>query len=340
MKKVSCILLILLILMGCGTKVPSDPKDPDDEVVVPPEKPVAEELVYSVFNGSKVKKHQYQAIAVMIENSPAARPHVGVGLADIVYEVAVDNWQVSRYLAIFQSAFPDKIGPNRSARIPFVKIEMEWMLPFVHYGAAATGLGNAKALIQKIDWPIRFDGVSGTNDDYFFRDSKRSSPHNAFFNAQDAKEKIPVLTYVEHFKFNENPTKSEISGEFLRLNYSSVNNVSYKFDIAKMKYLRFINDDPMMDAYTNEQVAVTNIILQYAPHRAVESVNYVLVDFLGTGKAEFFINGKYILGTWKKDSDTAITKFYDEAGNELVLMPGNTWIQLIHSKVQVSTIDS
>jgi hypothetical protein len=96
----------------------------------------------------------------------------------------------------------------------------------------------------------------------------------------------------------------------------------------------------MMDAYTNAQVAVTNIILQYAPHRAVESVNYVLVDFLGTGKAEFFIQGKFMSGTWQKDSDTAITKFYDDAGKELVLLPGNTWIQLIHSKVQVSAVDS
>lgn len=339
MKRVSIVLLVLLVLFGCSTKVPVDPKDPDDEIVNPPEKPNVEPLVYSVFNGSKVKNHQYQAIAVMIENSPAARPHVGVGLADIVYEVAVDNWQVSRYLAIFQSSFPDKIGPNRSARIPFVKIEMEWMLPFVHYGAAATGLGNAKALIQKIDWPIRFDGVSGTNDDYFSRDTKRSAPHNAFFNAKEALEKVPVLTYSEHFKFNEIPTTSEVTGEFLRLNYSSVNNVSYKYDAAKMKYLRFIGDEPMMDAYTNSQVSVTNIILQYAPHRAVESVNYVLVDFLGTGKAEFFIQGKFISGTWKKESDTAITKFYDDAGKELVLLPGNTWIQLIHSKVQVSIIE-
>jgi hypothetical protein len=92
----------------------------------------------------------------------------------------------------------------------------------------------------------------------------------------------------------------------------------------------------MRDTYTNSQVSVTNIILLHAPHRDVEAVKYVLVDFIGEGKAEFFTNGQYEVGKWIKTSANSITQYFDSEGNEVVLLPGNTWIQVVHPNVTIT----
>jgi hypothetical protein len=69
----------------------------------------------------------------------------------------------------------------------------------------------------------------------------------------------------------------------------------------------------------------------------VERAQYVLVDFVGTGKAEFFVNGKYEEGTWKKASYNDVTEFYDSEGESIVLLPGNTWIQVVSPRVEITT---
>lgn len=42
---------------------------------------------------------------------------------------------------------------------------------------------------------------------------------------------------------------------------------------------------------------MTNIIVLYALHTIVEKAHYILFDFLGEGKAEYYINGNYEEGT-------------------------------------------
>ena len=68
----------------------------------------------------------------------------------------------------------------------------------------------------------------------------------------------------------------------------------------------------------------------------VEADHYVLVDFIGEGKAEYFIDGKYEEGTWKKASYDDKTEFFDSEGNPILLLPGNTWIQVVHDNVEIS----
>ena len=55
-------------------------------------------------------------VAVMIENSTAARPQSGLINADIVFEV-VDEWNITRYVAVFSSYEAEIMGPIRSARV-------------------------------------------------------------------------------------------------------------------------------------------------------------------------------------------------------------------------------
>ena len=56
-----------------------------------------------------------------INNHPQARPQSGIAQADVVYEMLAEG-NVTRFLALFQSEIPDKIGPIRSARDYFIDI--------------------------------------------------------------------------------------------------------------------------------------------------------------------------------------------------------------------------
>ena len=334
------ILLSLLITSACSSK--------EDEVIEEEPQVEAEAIEeevedapdytnISIFNGQGIDDDQnsYQALGIMIENHEGARPHSGLGLADIVYEMAVETYTITRFMAIFASQHPDKIGPVRSARIPFVHMIQEWGLPYAYYGAAARDHGDARSLISSLNIPIRFDGHQGDNDEFYFRDNSRRSPHNAFFNGEAALSKIPDLEYEEHFKYGKETNINQGESSKVSLSYSSSNHTSYEYDPDNNNYLRFINNEAMMDIYTDEQIRVKNIILQEAPHRMLGRDNYVLVDFIGQGKAGYFIDGIYEEGTWSKDSYESKTEYFNSQGNPIILLPGNTWIQVIHNRVEI-----
>jgi hypothetical protein len=44
-----------------------------------------------------------------------------------------------------------------------------------------------------------------------------------------------------------------------------------------------------------------------------------------------------IIGTWKRDSLKDLTKYYDAQGNEVSLLPGNTWVELFPNTLPVTS---
>lgn len=335
MRKWGMSLLVIVLLVGCATGVTApisgiSAVDPIEYLSL------AKAETTSIFTGKTVYGDTYQAVGVMFENTAQARPQSGISLADVVYEIAVDSWQISRFLGIFSTTFPTKVGPVRSARFPFVRVIREWGIAFTHYGAGQTGLGNVLPLLRSTQFPVRFDGHTGLNNQFFSRDPDRYAPHNAYWNAHDALVMIPQIEVARHFLFDKNTFYDSKTITTLELKYAASNNVKYTYLPEEHRYARFINEQPMMDAYTDQQVKVTNIIVQHAPHHAVEQVSYIIVEFEGSGVAEFFIDGTYIKGTWKKPVEGKPTKFYDNKGQEVKLLPGNTWIQVVHPKIPIS----
>ena len=77
----------------------------------------ADELYYSRLTGVEVADKETAnrpATCIMIENSPDARPQSGLGEAGIIYE-AIAEGGITRFMAIFQEAQPQFIGPVRRA---------------------------------------------------------------------------------------------------------------------------------------------------------------------------------------------------------------------------------
>ena len=87
-----------------------------------------------------------------------------------------------------------------------------------------------------------------------------------------------------------------------------------------------MNGKAFKSAETGEQVAVKNVIVQYSTYASKDV--YKVWDMTGGGRADYYIGGKLIKGTWKKDAADSPTIFYDDQGQQIVLKPGNTWIHI------------
>ena len=61
-----------------------------------------------------------------------------------------------------------------------------------------------------------------------------------------------------------------------------------------------------------------------------------IINMVGTGKAEFFINGKYISGKWERKTDKDVTQYFDDQGNEIALSVGKTWVAIQPTGYQVT----
>lgn len=289
---------------------------------------------------------EYQPICVMIENMPEARPQAGLSEADIVYEIYMEGCSITRFEAVFNDNKPTNVGPVRSCRLPFVRIAEEYHSALAHYGGPDGTDANIYPMLsnllknKKLLWD--FDGWRdyGENSKYgiYWRAKGKAAPHNVYSNLTKVSALMTnPVTPVPHFLFDANASLDGDSATNLEIKYttSSVDTV-YKYDEATAKYNRFITGKPMIDENNKQQVAVTNVIIQYAKLTFLNTAkDHIDMEQIGSGKADIMFGGKHIQGSWKKASENDITKYYDASGAEIKLLPGNTWVELVPSNRNV-----
>jgi hypothetical protein len=83
--------------------------------------------------GGKVSNHA--VIAAKVENIAAARPQVGLSLADITFIEEVEGAQ-TRLIAVYHTRFPKRLGPIRSARSTDVQLLPLFGKPGLVYSGA------------------------------------------------------------------------------------------------------------------------------------------------------------------------------------------------------------
>ncbi len=276
----------------------------------------------------------YKPVGIMIENSPAARPQTGLQSADVVYEAPVEG-SVTRFFCIFNDNLPKVAGPVRSARVYFMRIQQEWDSAYAHFGGATYGAAdvNAEDISKHIKTRINF--LTGFNN-YYWRTKDRIAPHNAYTDIQKLQTLMKQEAAGRTFLFDDNAayTGDSFSEVTLPFNGSST---TYKYDAKTNVLTRYMSGKEFKDAATNKAITVQNVIVQYARfyHNDMPGGLW-LCDLLGTGKAEFFLGGKHIVGTWERKSYDSTTVYKDANGKEIVLIPGNTWIAVHPNNVNIT----
>jgi hypothetical protein len=96
-----------------------------------------------------------------------------------------------------------------------------------------------------------------------------------------------------------------------------------------------MNGEPHIDSKTKEQLAVENIIIQFAKTKIIDEEGRLAIDFVGKGKGLLFFKGRSAEIIWEKPDLRAKTQFLDKEGNRIALAPGNVWIQIVPSDVKI-----
>lgn len=275
----------------------------------------------------------YKPIGIMIENHRDARPQTGLQAADVVYEAMAEG--ATRFLAIFNDTLPENVGPVRSARLYYLKFANEWDSIYVHIGGPSSGKASVYTKAASALVKLRVDFIRGTYTKYYWRVKNRHAPHNVYTSLPKLTELIKYEAKGRTFLFDENPSYpgEPVSEVTIPLNDA----VTYRYDKDKDVWVRYMGKKPFIDTATNAAIEVKNLIVQYVRYYDGGSKGKWLLDQTGSGKAVFFIGGKMITGTWERESLETHTIYRDDAGNEIVLKPGNTWIA-VQSKTKEITV--
>lgn len=308
---------------------------------VPPQEPKTEVsplngLLFTKTEMDKLKKNR--PVAVMINNHSEARPQSGLNSADVVYEALAESG-ITRYLAIFWSEAPAKVGPIRSAR----QYYLEWLSPYdplyIYDGCAETDNPKTDACGNIYSYNIKKLATIGA---WRWNDGRRYAPHNEYSSITNAWEYAEKMNWdsfpnVESWKFkNDAPVeergeKTKVNIVFhQRINNSGMYDTVWTYDSKTNSYLLQTGRHASLDQETNTQVYAKNLIVQeinMSP--SYDDKGRIIQDTIGKGKAVYLMDGKITEGTWEKISRTDRTSYYDSNGNEVQFNRGRIWISAL-----------
>lgn len=268
---------------------------------------------------------------VMIENSPAARPHTGIDSADIVFEAVVEGG-ITRFLALYQSNTPRKLGPVRSLRPYFLDWVMGFDAPIAHVGGSAEALHlvkhrNAKDLDQ-----FKHNGP-------YYRDGSRPAPHNMYSSMKDLRGLQKRLGYKKsRFKKiprSEDKPANNPGAKRITVNYSSSQyQAQFRYQKNGNNYRRYLAGSPHTDTLTNRPITVKNVVVVRMP--TTKQGRYAVMETMGNGKAIVFKNGTARKAKWRQKSYRKRIEILKQNGKQMPLNRGDTWFAILPSGQSVN----
>lgn len=282
-------------------------------------------------------------VAVMIDDNVQARPQYGFNAASIVYQAPADGGE-TRYMMVFQERQAKRVEPVRSGRPYFVNWAAEYRGAFAHYGGDAKTLKYLPTIHRKVIWNV--DALFGSRA-AFHRDKTRKAPHNAVTStaavrrravAQGAEASLAdgaaTRVFADDLPMDQRPAKGSI-----RIPYNR-GATSYSYDAERNLYLRSVAGRAQIDAADGKRVTARNVIVLFMKYsidpESEPGYHRPVFDHVGSGRALVFRDGQIIKGTWKKPSAAALTRFYDAAGQEISLVRGRIFIQVVRTGTDVT----
>ncbi|MBC7512671.1 DUF3048 domain-containing protein [Candidatus Saccharibacteria bacterium] len=264
--------------------------------------------------------------AVMIENSPSARPQSGLKDAEIVYE-AVAEGGITRFLTIFQQHQPEVVGPVRSVRMYYV----DWLTP---YDASVAHVGGSAEALRVVRGGGYRDIDQFFNAQYYRRATDRAAPHNVYTSFSKLTELNTSKGYTasapKAIERGDDEAAPVQDGTQVQLKISgALYNSTYSYDAETKLYARSQADAPHLDRESGQIQAKVVIALRVNMQRVMEDGYRESITTTGNGDAMVFQNGHATKATWFKDDRAGQLRFNDESGKPLKLARGTTWISAI-----------
>ena len=323
-------------LSSCGQNrgEPAEvPEEPPDEEEVPPPEPVP---FRCPLDGTAVEEEVLgrRAVAISVDNHPHARPQTGLSEACLVYELPVEGGH-TRYLAIFLHGLPETVGPVRSARHYFLDYASGHEAVLVHAGASPA----ASRELGEMKFPSLND-MKG--DPVFWRSQDRNMPHNLYSGMMKIRDVLQsrgmegVTASMYPFQVGEAPPGTPAGS--LSIQYPGEGpRVEYTYDSAGLYYRRSVNGRIDTDLAGDEPILARNVVVQFVKAWIIpgDPEGRMDMESWGEGRILAFSEGSVREGKWRREDRFAPLVFLDDAGEGLVMVPGQTWVEVVHDKAVV-----
>jgi len=332
-------LVLAFVLMSAGAVgTTTQPVKIRDALVVS-WRPKAPESFFAPLSGVVLAPEAYlrRPLVVKVENEPPARPQSGLDRADVIYEVPMEGFDVTRYIAIYQSRSAATIGPIRSARFADVEVVPQYKGIFAH-------CGGVWAVLQAVKKAGIADLDQYFNDPAYWRVGFRSAPHNLYTSTAllwslARRKGMYKPTRLPSFGFKDEERRAARPVATVKIPYGDVTDVRWEYSRKKNAYLRFQEGSAHTDNVTGAQLVARNLILLHAKETVTDVVEDVAgskslkFNLVGSGRATIFVDGKRINGKWRAGRG-APPVFSDAAGRRALLNRGNVWIEIVPPRIK------
>lgn len=329
----SIVLIGLTLIISAGItayNVLSQPMPEMPKVEIPAKVEVPEPpKYYSPLTGLEVKSEaatKKPVTAIMIENSPDARPQSGLKNSGVVYE-AIAEGGITRFLVLYQQEKPKLVGPVRSLRMYYV----DWLAP---YNASVAHVGGSYKALKEIRNGNYRDIDQFFNPQYYWRATDRWAPHNVYTNFSKLDALNKAKGYKESspkpFARADSKKAEKITAKSIDVTISSaLYNSHYNYDAKTNTYKRFQAGAPHNDR-EGGQIHPRVVVVMKLPMTLVFEDGYrQQYGTSGKGTAYIFQDGTVREVIWNKANRSSQIKFTNSKGKEIPLARGQTWITAI-----------
>jgi hypothetical protein len=273
-------------------------------------------------------------LAVKIDNTPAARPRIGLDRADVVYVEPVEGG-LTRLLAVFSRSLPPEVGPVRSGRESDVDL-------VANYGRVALAFSGSSSYTARILDRGKQVNLSFDRDGRgYHRDRSRPAPYNVIGNTSQllARAGGSVRPRDVGFRYGEAPAGgTRATGVTARWPSARV---SLAWNAKRKQYLVTTDGRPDVSP-SGRQYGASTVVVQYvATHpsgnRDVNGQATPVVELVGSGRATVLRDGRAWQGTWARKGVTAPTTFTSGGTVHTFAPTGPDWVLLV-AKGQSATI--
>lgn len=329
MKKLKKLLLVGLVatsLVACGKTTENKNQAPE---VKEPEK-----IVYYTPLTHEERDNEDQAkkkiFAVMLDNHDDARPQAQISKADIIYEYRVEG-EFTRYMALFQSNFPENVGPVRSARPYFVQTAKEYNAIYAHWGGSVAGLEEVKKRnVVDLDG-IALEGI------VFHRNKNvgKRAPHNGYISLPElenylVEKGVDVNDNTASLNFYDKEANIEgLDVGEITLNFNNRYKTNFIYDEATGKYKYIRQGQPVIDEATGQEFDTDNLVVLFQKGVVAGPKGTLKMANIGTGTGLLLQKGKLAPITWEKENEDARTILKYTDGTEVKFYPGRTFFSIV-----------
>ncbi len=371
MKKILLLALALMMLLTCIVPAVAETVINPDELDYPVRTPASTENNPVIegehpFTGLKAETDEerdalehYTPIVIVYDNNADGYMHMGVGSADVIFQVPNQSTGNNKLLVLFASRFPEYAGGTRSARMTACPFALALDAAFASAGVPPIDDDTVGVDNWRRKWKYRLD------EKYFDMTSGRPYKHRAtelgldnvsslMAHVKEIRDNYLVPKGVEFekrpFLFTDEPlSRGEIANvidmkfyensDMSKTNENS--NCTFHYEEG-LGYSRDMLKGTEFDRETEEFLYFSNVIVMRVNvlDKGVLGTGYKYYEnnLVGSGKADIFQNGRYIRGAWYREKEDGRLIFLDDQGNELQFQRGKSYI-VVNSSNCVVTYD-